>query len=157
MTLHLPGQVVVYPVLDLKKRGRDLHGLMRQMEEAIILTLADFRMEAMRVPGKTGVWVEDRKIASLGIAVKNWVSYHGLAVNVDCDLKEFQKIEPCGFSPNVMTSVKKEMSEGYKKVWDVDARPLVRNIKERLIENLKECLSVDAMKVSFVKEVQGGD
>ena len=98
-TLHLPGQVVIYPIIDLRKREKDLHGFMRTLEEGIITTLGDFRIQADRVDGKTGVWVREgsKKIASLGIAVKKWVTYHGLALNVTCDLRAFSALSPCGF------------------------------------------------------------
>jgi lipoyl(octanoyl) transferase len=136
-TLHLPGQIVVYPILDLEKRGRDLHGYMRQLETSIIDTLADFRIEAKAIEGKTGVWVAERKIASLGIAAKEWVSYHGLALNVTCDLKMFSHLSPCGFDSNVMTSMINEMSPEYKKTWEVEPDSFLKNVRLRLIENLK--------------------
>jgi lipoyl(octanoyl) transferase len=144
-TIHLPGQVVVYPILDLKKRERDLHGYMRKLEEAIIVTLGDFRINATRVEGKTGVWVGDgsRKIASLGIAVKKWVSYHGIALNVTCDLSVFKAISPCGFESNVMTSADRELGEEYRKVWGLEPERLFKNTKTRLIENLITELGVE--------------
>jgi len=143
-TLHLPGQVVVYPILDLKKRGRDLHGYMRSLEDAIIATLGDFRVTGERIEGKTGVWVGGtRKIASLGIAVKKWVSYHGIALNVTCDLEAFSSLSPCGFDSKVMTSVDKELGDEYRKVWELDRERLFKNVKSRLIENLITELGAD--------------
>ncbi|MDZ4677402.1 MAG: lipoyl(octanoyl) transferase LipB [Oligoflexia bacterium] len=149
-TLHLPGQIVVYPILDLEKRGRDLHSLMRLLENAIIETLADFRITAQSIEGKTGVWVIDesvdansiteRKIASLGIAAKKWVSYHGLALNVTCDLKMFSNLSPCGFNSSVMTSMIDEMPEEYKKTWAIEPESLFKNVRLRIIENLKNQL-----------------
>jgi lipoyl(octanoyl) transferase len=140
-TLHTPGQIVVYPIVDLKKRGQDLHGYIRSLEEAIINTLQDFRINASRIEGKTGVWVGEHKIASLGIAVKKWVSYHGIALNVNCDLKLFSKISPCGFQSDVMTSVDRELNPEYRLVWKLDEKSLILKIKERLLENLKESLA----------------
>lgn len=140
-TLHLPGQIVVYPILDLKKRGRDLHAYMRTLEEAIIETLADFRVTGGRVEGKTGVWVGERKIASLGIAVRNWVTYHGLALNVVCDLGSFSNLSPCGLSSSVMTSVKREISPEYWKTWKLTDEGLMKRLKLRLVENLLSQLS----------------
>ncbi len=144
-TLHLPGQVVAYPILDLKKREKDLHGYMRRLEEAIIATLGDFRINGERVEGKTGVWVGDdaRKIASLGIAVKKWVCYHGIALNVICDLEAFKSISPCGFESNVMTSADRELGEEYRKVWAIDSDRLFKNVKTRLVENLNTELGVE--------------
>lgn len=143
-TLHLPGQVVVYPILNLKKNNlTNLHEYMRVLEEAIIETLGDFRIKGSREDGKTGVWVLDsklgaptRKIASLGIAVKKWVSYHGVALNGVCDLSLFSNLSPCGFDSNVMTSVDKELSQEYRKTWAVQKEVLLKNIKSRLVENL---------------------
>lgn len=142
-TLHLPGQVVVYPILDLNKRGRDLHQYMRVLESAIIDTLADFRIDATSIEGKTGVWVKkslntggERKIASLGIAVKNWKSYHGVALNVCCDLKQFSKINPCGFSADVMTSMIEEMPASYVSTWKIEPRDLFERTTKRLTENM---------------------
>jgi lipoyl(octanoyl) transferase len=140
-TLHTVGQIVVYPIVDLKKRGKDLHGFLRILEEVIIDTLQDFRIQAARIEGKTGVWVGEHKIASLGIAVKKWVSYHGLALNVNCDLKLFSNISPCGFAADVMTSVDKELNDEYRRVWKLDEKSLMKNVRKRLLENLQEKLS----------------
>lgn len=131
-TLHLPGQLVMYPILDLKKRGRDLHGYLRNLEEAIISTLEDFKIEACRIEGKTGVWVANgtKKIASLGIAVKNGVTTHGLSLNVTCDLKSFSALNPCGFDANIMTSVDNELQDGQ------DKELIMESVKSSLVENL---------------------
>jgi len=140
-TLHLPGQVVVYPILNLSQRGKDLHAYMRLLEEAVINTCQDFRIDAGRCEGKTGVWVGgERKIASLGIAVKKWVSYHGVALNITSDLKVFTNISPCGFEPTVMTSVERELGDGYKKTWAITPSVLFKDVKQRLVENLLESL-----------------
>lgn len=132
-TLHLPGQIVIYPILDLKKRKRDLHGYLRLLEEAIISTLADFGINAVRLEGKTGVWVDGgtKKIASLGVAVKKWITSHGLALNVSCDLKSFGALNPCGFKSNVMTSVD-EVAEAHVSL---------TGVKENLVKNLLKELS----------------
>jgi len=144
-TLHLPGQVVVYPIVNLRSRGQDLHQFLRLLEEAVIETLADFRIEAQAVPEKTGVWTREmKKIASIGIAVKNGISYHGLALNVVCDLKVFSKLSPCGFNSNVMTSLMEEMSGEYKKTWALDPANLMKRVKARLAENLRDCLEDDS-------------
>jgi lipoate-protein ligase B len=138
-TLHLPGQVVVYPILNLATRGKDLHAYMRLLEDSITNTCSDFRVEAGRVEGKTGVWIDnERKIASLGVAVKKWVSYHGVALNVICDLSVFSNISPCGFESKVMTSLEKELSETYRKTWRVRSQVLFKDVKNRLVENMLE-------------------
>ena len=146
-TLHLPGQVVVYPIIDLAKRGKDLHAYMRVLELAVIDTLADFRIEGSSLPGKTGVWVEkkSKKIASLGIAVKNWITYHGIALNVNCDLEKFSAISPCGFSSDVMTSMLAEFPERYKSEWIQTKDRLFRDVSQRLAENLSDRLESNGL------------
>lgn len=105
-TYHGPGQVVAYPILDLNLRQRDLHQFMRNMELAMIVALKEYGIVANGdIKEATGVWVQDRKIASIGIAVKKWVSYHGLAININADPQAFKGIMPCGFSANTMTSL----------------------------------------------------
>jgi lipoate-protein ligase B len=98
------------------------------------------------------VWVGagSRKIASLGIAVKKWVSYHGIALNIDCDLNKFQALKPCGFSSDVMTSVKNEMSEHYKQEWVQVIGRLKKDVILRLIENLREHLEVQHAELNHV-------
>lgn len=110
-THHCPGQLVAYPILTLKESERDLGLFLRNLEEVIIQTLAHWDLKGDRKAGATGVWVKDqtKKIASIGVAFKHWVSLHGIALNVDNDLKGFYEISPCGFSPEVMTSMKAEI------------------------------------------------
>lgn len=104
-TWHGPGQLVGYPIVQLDRCNRDLHRFLRALEAALIRTLAGYDLEARRVAGKTGVWVGDQKIASIGIAVRRWVSYHGFALNVSPDLKAFDLIHPCGLKGVQMTSI----------------------------------------------------
>jgi len=105
LTWHGPGQLVGYPIVDLERRGRDLHRYLRDLEEVLILALERWGIPARRVPGRTGVWAGDEKIASLGIAVRRWVGYHGFALNVAPDLGFFELIHPCGLRGIQMTSV----------------------------------------------------
>lgn len=105
VTFHGPGQQVIYPIVDLDQRGRDLHKFLRDLEEVVIRFLRNYEIEGARAAGKTGVWVGDKKICAIGIAVKRWVSYHGLALNLDTDLDFFKLINPCGFSPDSVTSL----------------------------------------------------
>jgi len=109
ITLHCPGQLVGYPIVDLTPYGKDLHRYLRQLEEILIRTLADFGLTGAALPGKTGVWVEGRKIASIGIAVRCWISYHGFAMNIDNDLSDFAAIIPCGLPGVTMTSMCREL------------------------------------------------
>lgn len=104
VTLHAPGQLVVYPILDLSARERDLHLFLRRLEQVAIDLLDGFGIVADRLKGKTGVWVGPKKIASLGIGVRKWVTFHGLSVNVQTDLSLFSMIKPCGLDVQ-MTSM----------------------------------------------------
>jgi len=107
-TYHGPGQLVGYPILDLEERGRNIHHFLWSIEQTMILTLNEFGVKAGRVEGKgkTGVWVGKRKIASIGAAVRNWVTFHGFALNVNTDMNYFSLIEPCGMPSSTMTSMK---------------------------------------------------
>jgi len=105
VTYHGPGQLVGYPILRLRELGSDVHGYLRLLEETIILTLADFGLTGHRNP-PAGVWVENRKVCSIGIAVRKWVSYHGFALNVDPDMSHFALINPCGLNSARITSMR---------------------------------------------------
>lgn len=104
-TYHAPGQLVGYPIFDLRQHGRDVLRFCRGMEAALIAALAAFDIAAEAIPGKAGVWVRGGKIASLGISVRRWVTFHGFALNVTIDLAGFQAIRPCGEDPGIMTSM----------------------------------------------------
>lgn len=107
VTFHGPGQLVAYFIFNLTRRGRDLHRFMSDIQEGIIRTMREYELVARRGEENTGVWVEDRKVASIGVAVKHWVSYHGTAINLNTKLADFKKINPCGLNAEVMTSVQK--------------------------------------------------
>jgi len=109
VTYHGPGQLVGYPIIDLTQQRQDLHWYMRALEGALIDALAVLGIEAERNPGLTGVWTAGRKIASIGIHVKQWVTMHGFALNVTTDLSAFGRIVPCGIDNVVMTSVAAEL------------------------------------------------
>jgi lipoyl(octanoyl) transferase len=98
VTYHGPGQLVGYPILDLREWKRDVGAYVRAIEQTIIDTLAEFGIEAGRVPKLTGVWVDGRKIAAIGVHLSRWVTSHGFALNVNTDLSYFQYIVPCGLS-----------------------------------------------------------
>lgn len=108
VTWHGPGQLVGYPIVDLQGHRPDLHWYLRQVEEALIVALERLGIAAERNPGLTGVWTRGRKIASIGIHVRHWVTSHGFALNVTNDLREFELIVPCGISGVEMTSVSRE-------------------------------------------------
>ncbi len=105
VTYHGPGQLVAYPILLLQPGERDLHAYLRNLEEAAIRTCARFGIEAGREPGKTGAWSNGKKLCSIGISCRKWVTFHGLALNVTTDLAYFARINPCGFESRVMTSM----------------------------------------------------
>jgi lipoyl(octanoyl) transferase len=109
-TYHGPGQLVGYAIVDLDARGRDVRRFVHDLEEVVARAVTGLGIPASRVPGKRGVWVEDRrKIASVGVAVEEWVTFHGFALNVDVDLREFARFDPCGLPGSVMTSVAREL------------------------------------------------
>jgi lipoic acid synthetase len=107
VTYHGPGQLVGYPILDLRERGRDLHRYVYNLEEVILRTLKDFSISANREGFHPGVWVNEEEIAAIGLSVKKWVSMHGFALNIDTNLNHFTFINPCGFSDRRATSMSK--------------------------------------------------
>lgn len=111
-TWHGPGQLVGYPLLDLRKRGSDLHRYLRDLEEFLISLCAEFGVAATRREGLTGVWAGGKKIASLGVGVRRWISMHGFALNVCGPLEGFAHITPCGIAGVEMTSLEREGAAG---------------------------------------------
>lgn len=111
VTFHGPGQLVGYPIFDLGEHKQDLHWFLRQLEEALIVALRELGIAAERRAGYTGVWTAGRKIASIGIHVKQWVTWHGFALNVSTDLSYFDLIVPCGIPNVAMTSIQRELAE----------------------------------------------
>jgi lipoyl(octanoyl) transferase len=109
VTFHGPGQLVGYPILDLRQHREDLHWYLRSLEAALVESLRILGLAAGCRPGLTGVWINERKIASIGIHVKQWITYHGFALNVTTDLSYFGLIVPCGIPGVVMTSVASEL------------------------------------------------
>jgi lipoyl(octanoyl) transferase len=105
VTFHGPGQQIIYPIFNLERRGRDLHRFLRDLEEVVIHFLGSYELKGERITGKTGVWVGGKKICAIGIAVKRWVSYHGLALNLSTDLSYFNLINPCGFPSSTVTNL----------------------------------------------------
>ena len=110
VTFHGPGQLVGYPIFNLQRHRLDLHWYLRQVEEALIRTLGDFGIPGERNTGFTGVWTGGRKIASIGVHARSWVTWHGFALNVATDLTYFNLMTPCGIDGVVMTSMNTEIS-----------------------------------------------
>jgi lipoyl(octanoyl) transferase len=98
VTHHAPGQLVLYPVLNLQRHGADLHLYLRQLEQVVIDLLAGLDLQGERIAGLTGVWLEGRKVAAIGVGARRWISQHGLALNVDGDLAGFAAVVPCGLA-----------------------------------------------------------
>jgi lipoyl(octanoyl) transferase len=108
-TYHGPGQLIGYPIIDLRECGQDLHRYLRWLELLLVETLAEVGIAATTRLGLTGVWVEERKIASIGVGVRHWITMHGFALNVSGDLAPFDQIVPCGIANVAMTSIEKEI------------------------------------------------
>jgi lipoate-protein ligase B len=111
VTFHGPGQLVGYPIVDLKRHRQDLHWYLRQVEELLIRALAVYGLACRREAGYTGVWIADRKIASIGVHARDWVTWHGFALNVATDLRFFDLIVPCGIQAVRMTSLREELPQ----------------------------------------------
>jgi len=107
VTYHGPGQLVGYPIVDLRQRGKDLHSYVKKLEEVILRTLSDFSIDGDRDECHPGVWVNEQEIAAIGLSLRNWVSMHGFALNINIDLEHFSFINPCGFSDRRATSMSK--------------------------------------------------
>lgn len=108
VTYHGPNQLVIYPIFDLERHGRDLHLWMRNLEETMIRTCAGFGLSAGRRPPHTGAWIGDRKVAAIGVKVRKWVNLHGIALNCNNDLATFDTIVPCGIQDFGVTSLSQE-------------------------------------------------
>ena len=133
VTFHGPGQLVGYPIFDLRgpPYRQDLHWYLRTLEDALIVALAELGIPAERNAGYTGVWTRGRKIASIGVHVKQWVTWHGFALNVTTDLAQFERIVPCGIPGVEMTSVEREtgMGKGETELWDEAVAAVVRGFE----------------------------
>jgi lipoyl(octanoyl) transferase len=139
VTYHGPGQLVAYPIVLLEGDARDLHKFLRDLEDAVIRTCARAGVTADREPGKTGVWCTDeagarRKLCSMGIACRKWVTFHGLALNVTTELSYFARINPCGFEATVMTSLAAQRSDPAPGTLDTAA------VRTALVEELGAAL-----------------
>ncbi len=131
VTFHGPGQLVGYPVMNLRQHREDLHWYLRRLEAGLIAALGRLGVEAGPNPGLTGVWTRNRKIASIGIHVKQWVTFHGFALNVSTDLSYFDLIVPCGIKDVTMTSVARELRrDDSVALWEETRRAVTTGIAE---------------------------
>ena len=138
VTWHGPGQLVGYPVVALDRVDRDLHRWLRTLEDALIAVLARYELGAQRVPGRTGVWLSEReKIASIGVAVRRWVGYHGFALNVANSLRDFELIHPCGFHDIAMVSVADRLG---------DRTPMLAEVRAAVTSELVTRLGFDGAR-----------
>lgn len=141
ITYHGPGQLVIYPILDLYNFFTDIHKYLRFLEEAVIKTLAEFEIKAGRIEGLTGVWINisagnPRKICAMGVRASRWVTMHGLALNVNPDLDYFNKIVPCGIQDKEVTSLKKE----------IGAQIDIGEVQKILIEYIEEIFEMKIIR-----------
>ena len=142
VTYHCPGQLVGYPILNLRFYQQDLHWYLRQLEEVIIRVLAVYGLAGERIPGLTGVWVEGRKVAAIGIKVSRWITMHGFALNVCPDLSGFRQIIPCGiadkpvgslreFVPSIeLEQVRQQIAASFAEVFQVELIPSVAELPD---------------------------
>lgn len=135
-TYHGPGQLTGYPIIDLRPLGKDLHAYIRALEDALILTCAEYGVKAGQREGLTGVWVEDRKLASIGVGVRKWIALHGFAINLTREsLSGFFAITPCGLDGVSMTCLENECGR------DVDVRDFAARVQPHLESVLGQMLA----------------
>jgi lipoyl(octanoyl) transferase len=141
-TYHGPGQLMGYPIIDLRRRGHDLHKYLRWLEQLLIEVLAEYGIAATQREALTGVWVEDRKIASIGVGVRHWITMHGFALNVCGDLSPFNHIVPCGIDNVAMTSMEKETGAAFSVS---DVATLFGTIGSQRISDLRVAEALSAV------------
>jgi lipoate-protein ligase B len=139
VTFHGPGQLVGYPIVDLKRHKRDLHWYLRQVEEALIRAVAPFGIVAGRSAGQTGVWTQGRKLASIGVHARDWVTWHGFALNVTTDLSYFDLMVPCGIAQVRMTSVAREVGE---------LGPLPDTLRSEVIRGFADTFALETVSIT---------
>lgn len=145
ITFHGPEQIVGYPILDLEKFETDIGKYLRNLEEVIILTMAEYGIKGNRSPGETGVWIDpgvsgkERKICAIGVRCSRWVTMHGFAFNVNTDLSYFNYIIPCGINNKQVTSLQKELSR------KID----IREVKERIKQNFEKVFDAELLSEVF--------
>jgi lipoyl(octanoyl) transferase len=141
VTFHGPGQLVGYPIVDLRQHRQDLHWYLRRLEAGLIGALGSLGIQAGTNPGLTGVWTRGRKLASIGIHVKQWVTFHGFALNVTTDLSYFDLIVPCGIRDVIMTSVATELRRA-------DNTELWAETRQAVIGGIAQALNLEVVDTS---------
>jgi lipoyl(octanoyl) transferase len=147
ITYHGPGQIVGYPIIDLNNWGKDTDKYLRTLEEIIIRTCADYRLAVKRVPKYTGVWIEDRKIAAIGIKVTRWITMHGFALNVNTDLSLYNGIIPCGITNKEVTSLKKELNTEFN----------LQEVKSNILNHAVEIFGYNDIETRQVEDLLSKD
>jgi lipoate-protein ligase B len=143
VTFHGPGQLVGYPIIDLKRHKQDLHWYLRQVEESLIVALAHFGIPATRVEKYTGVWTRNRKIASIGVHARDWVTWHGFALNVTTQLSYFDLIVPCGIPDVRMTSVERELLDRADGVCLAPSPALGEDVRDAVVAAMARVFALD--------------
>lgn len=143
-TYHGPGQLIGYLIVDMNSVNMSIKGFVWNIEEILIRTLKEYNLEADRVEGHPGVWVNNMKIASIGLALKWWVTYHGFALNVNTDLEFFKLINPCGLDPNVMTSMEKIIGRKIE----------IENVKRVLVEKTLEVFPYTQIDFHQIRDLE---
>jgi lipoyl(octanoyl) transferase len=138
-TYHGPGQLIGYPIIDLRNCGQDLHRYLRWLEDLLVETLAEIGLRATTRSGLTGVWVDNRKIASIGVGVRHWITMHGFALNVCGDLSPFAQIVPCGITNVAMTSIEKETGRQHS------VRDVALRVEKMALSRIASLRNVEAL------------
>jgi lipoate-protein ligase B len=140
ITFHGPGQTVLYPIIDLRERGRDVRRYLRDLEQFVIAALADLGLEASVKDGLTGIWVDDHKIGAIGVAVSKWITYHGVAINLNTDLDYFKLINPCGITEYPVGSVSQLIKRELKPA----------HFNDLLVQHFCEYFDYEPVKTEFM-------
>lgn len=142
VTYHGPGQITGYPILDLHHYKKDVHWYIRNLEEVIIRALNEYGVTGKRMDKYTGVWVDDEKIAAIGVAIKHWITFHGFAFNVCPDLSHFKLINPCGITDKSITSLEKVL--GYKVNFE--------DVEQSIISNFLDLFDIDIKQDQIISQ-----
>lgn len=146
ITFHGPGQAVMYPIIDLRQRGRDVHRYLRDLEQIVIEALADVGLAASIKKGLTGIWVDDHKVGAIGVAVSRWITYHGAAVNVSTDLDYFKLINPCGITQFPVGSVSQLVGREIK----------LAHFNDLLVHSFVEYFDYEPVRITDVRQHLAG-
>jgi lipoyl(octanoyl) transferase len=151
VTFHGPGQLVGYPIIDLKRHKQDLHWYLRQVEDVLIRALGVMGIESNRVEKYTGVWTRNRKIASIGVHARDWVTWHGFALNVTTELSYFDLIVPCGIPQVTMTSVERELTERAEGVCLAASPDIASITRQAVITSAAAVFSLDLVATDLTR------